>query len=170
MLISIGEGFEGYKIIEYKDLVFGTASSEEGPSYRQNAIKKACAMAETKGANALINMNIEIYSISNNNQEATVYANAVVVQPTDETRTPAETHKVNLEAFMPRAKSEKAELLETNGYKFVACPRCGTKYKIDVDADGNVHIKGFEDVDDIEPGLQVYCLRCGTKFTVPGSK
>ena len=32
---------------------------------------------------------------------------------------------------------------------------------------GEIQIKGFDDVDDKEPGLQVYCLRCGTKFTVP---
>lgn len=169
MIISAGNSFEGYNIVEQKDLVIGVASSAEGAGYRQNALKKAYTMAESKGANAIINLRMEIYPIKGENQEVTVYGDAVVVTAKDGSTVTEESHRVNLEAYMPKAKSASAEILETNGYKFVACPRCGTKYKTDVDENGKVHIKGFEDVDDNEPGLQVFCLRCGTKFTVPGS-
>ena len=171
MLVSAGEGFEGFKIVEYKEIVFGSAMSTEGGAYCQSALNKACNAAEAKGGNALVNMNMEVYSVSDNIQEATVYGNAVVVCPEDNHANHSEQHKVNLEAYLPRAKSDSkiAELYESNGYKFVACPRCGTKYKTDVNEKGEIHIKGFDDVDDIEPGLQIYCLRCGTKFTVPGT-
>ena len=169
MLVSAGENIEGYKIIEHRDMIFGFASSVEGPGFRQTAVKRACSAAETKGANAIVNVHIEIYSISESNQEATVYGDAVIVEPVNENYKPAESHRVNFEAYIPKEKSASANIMETNGYKFVSCPRCGTKYKTDIDDNGNVHIKGFEDVDGDEPGLQIYCLRCGTKFTVPGS-
>ena len=174
MLISAGDNLGGYKILEYKAVVFGTASSAEGSNYRQTALKKACENADLLGANALINMHIEICQIADKTQEATVYGDAVIVK-IDSDYGPAtgeiHEHKVNLEAYLPKArKSEIARVQEANGYKFVACPRCGTKYKTDVDVNGDVHIKGFHDVDDDEPGLQIFCLRCGTKFTVPGTK
>ena len=171
MLVTAGDGFEGYKIVEYKDIVFGSASSAEGVGYRQSALKKACQSAENYGANAITNLHFQIYRVSEKTQEATAYGNAVIVAPTEEEMS-FKSHRVNLESYMPKAKNEKSEtakMLESNGYKFVTCPRCGTKYKADINEKGHVHIKGFDDVDDDEPGLQIYCLRCGTKFTVPDS-
>jgi hypothetical protein len=46
------------------------------------------------------------------------------------------------------------------------CPHCHTKYKIDTDENGNNYIKGLQDVDPIEDGMQIYCLKCGIKFTI----
>ena len=170
MLVSAGNGFEGYNIIEYKDIVFGTASSTEGIAYRVAALNKACAAAKAKGANAIVNMNVQIYPVSGNKQEITVYGNAVVIDLKDSDIQFDEFDNNDLETIVSVQRSAVAEVLETNGYKFVSCPSCGTKYKTDEDEDGKTYIKGFEDVDDDEPGLQIYCLRCGTKFTVPGSK
>ena len=177
MLLSMSDKIEGYKIVEYKKIVFGSATSGEGIGYRQSAIEKMWQNAENLKANAVINLRVNIYPINDTLQEATAYGNAVVVLPiegyiaTEGTSTTA--RKVDVSSFIPKAPVEKSEIAtvqEANGYKFVACPRCGTKYKTDVDERGEVRIKGFEDVDDEEEGLQIYCLRCGTKFTVPGSK
>ena len=122
-------------------------------------------------------MHVDVYPINDILQEATAYGHAVVALPLEgyipTEGTSSGTRKVDIHSFIPKApveKSELAELQDANGYKFVACPRCGTKYKTDIDENGEVHIRGFEDVDDEEEGLQIYCLRCGTKFTVPGSK
>jgi uncharacterized protein YbjQ (UPF0145 family)/DNA-directed RNA polymerase subunit RPC12/RpoP len=174
MLISAGDKLDGFKILEYKELVFGTAKSTEGESYRQIAIKKAEQMAEFMGANAIINFSMEIYPIKDNLLEITVYGNGVYVESlTGQSIGKNKPTKVNLEAYMPKQKvqaSLTAKVQESNGFRFVACPNCGTKYKTDIDANGEVHIRGFEDVDDDEPGLQIFCLRCGTKFTVPDEK
>jgi uncharacterized protein YbjQ (UPF0145 family) len=176
MIVTAGEQIEGYKIVEYKDIVFGMASSSEGVGYRQTALKKVGMAAENIGANAITNFNMQIYQISDKVQEATAYGNAVVVLPIEGYTSSAgaltEAHKVDINSFIPKSyvkKSEIAKIQEANGYKFVTCPKCGTKYKIDVNEKGEIHIKGFEDVDDEEAGLQIYCLRCGTKFTVPDS-
>ena len=167
MLVSAGNGFKGYEVEEYKDVVFGFASLQDDILYRETALQKACSAAEAKGANAIINMHMEIYSTSESNQEATVYGDAVVVKSVNDKL--VNNPKIDFEAYMPREKSKVAGVLEVNGFKFVTCPSCGTKYKTDVDKNGKLHIKGFEDVDNKEPGLQIHCLRCGTKFTVPES-
>ena len=52
----------------------------------------------------------------------------------------------------------------------MVCPICVTKYKVDIDENGKSHIRGLEVVDDAEPGMQIYCLKCGTKFTIPEVK
>ena len=172
MLISAGNNLEGYKIIEYKELVFGTAKSTEGESYRQTAIKKAEQMAEFVGANAIVNFTIEIYPIKDNVQEITVYGNGVFVESTTgQPVYPSKPNKINFEAFMPKQQGTiTAKVEEGNGFNFVACPKSGTKYKTDKNENGEVRIKGFEDVDEKEPGLQIFCLRCGTKFTVSDEK
>ena len=64
-------------------------------------------------------------------------------------------------------ESPEGEILENNGYKFVVCPKCKTKYKVDTNENGKPKISGLQDVDNIEPGMQIYCLKCGTKFTIP---
>lgn len=171
MLISAGNTLEGYKILEYKELVFGTARSSDGESFRQVAIKKAEQMAEFIGANAIINFSMEIYPIKDGLLEITVYGNGVFVEAKDgQPIITGKPNKINLQAYMPKPKAQSvltASIQDSNGFKFVACPKCGTKYKTDINANGEVRIKGFDDVDDDEPGLQIFCLRCGTKFTVP---
>ncbi len=168
ILISAGEGIAGRTVLEYKDIVFGVANSSEGVGYRQLSLQKAVEHAKALGANAIVNFRLEIHAIANNVQEATSYGNAVVIDlPENQKVAPAP--KINLEAYMPKNhdNSLTAEIIDANGYKFVECPACRSKYKADVNEEGHVHIKGFDDVDDIEPGIQIYCLRCGTKFTVP---
>lgn len=59
------------------------------------------------------------------------------------------------------------ELIENSGFKFVRCPECGVKYNAEIDENGCFCIKEMPDTDAIEPGKQIYCLKCGTKFTLP---
>ena len=170
MLVSAGENLHGYKIAEYKEVVFGFCNSSEGAGFRQVALKKMAENAEKLGANAVINFKMEIYPVSSIAQEATAYGNAVIADPIDGAAKVETPHRVNLEAYTRKPKVEESpigQIHDINGYKFVVCPKCGTKYRVETDEQGHVHIKGFDDVDDDEPGLQVFCLRCGTKFTVP---
>lgn len=170
MLVSAGENLHGYKIAEYKDIVFGVCSSVDGVGFRQAALKKMVDNAAKLGATAVINFKMEIYPISGTIQEATAYGNAVVADPIDGVAPVEQKPRVNLEAYTRKPKAlstPEGKIYEVNGYKFVVCPQCGTKYKVETNEKGEVHLKGFEDVDDVEPGLQVFCLRCGAKFTVP---
>ncbi len=170
MLVSAGENLHGYKIAEYKDIVFGVCSSIEGGGFRQNALKKMVDNAAKLGATAVINFKMEIYPVSGTVQEATAYGNAVIADPIDGAAKVDTPHKVNLEAYTRKPKvlsTPEGQIHDINGYKFVVCPKCGTKYRVETDEKGEVHIKGFDDVDNEEAGLQVFCLRCGTKFTVP---
>lgn len=171
MLVSAGENLHGYKIAEYKDIVFGFCNSSEGAGFRQTALKKMVENAEKLGANAIINFRMEIYPVTSLAQEATAYGNAVIADPVDGyVHSEPQPKKVNLEAYVRKPKASETplgQIHDIGGYKFVVCPKCGTKYKVETDENGEVHIKGFDDVDDNEPGLQVFCLRCGTKFTVP---
>ena len=170
MLISTGEQIAGYKIIEQKEILFGVANSTEGGMYRQSALKKLIHAAELVGANALVNVRIEMYQTSPDVVEATIYGSAVVAEQTwgsisQKSETPSNS------SLEPQVEdSPIAEIVDANGYKFVVCPKCKSKYKADIDENNHVRIVGFDDVDDDEPGLQIYCLRCGTKFTVPDNQ
>ncbi len=55
------------------------------------------------------------------------------------------------------------------GVESVICPHCGAKYKSKIDENGNVNIAGFNDIDAELDGQQIYCIKCGTKFTVPNN-
>lgn len=55
------------------------------------------------------------------------------------------------------------------GVESVICPHCGAKYKAKNDENGNVNIAGFNDIDAELDGQQIYCIKCGTKFTVPNN-
>ena len=48
----------------------------------------------------------------------------------------------------------------------VLCPHCGAKYKAK-DAEGKVQSPGFNDIDESLAGQQIYCIKCGIKFSVP---
>lgn len=173
MLIVTGKHVEGHKIIEHKDLVFGVGNSATaGDKYRDEAIKKAAEAAKAIGANAIINAHFEIHK-TDGGYEATVYGDAVMLEYACETNGPSKKEKINYSNFitsnLETKASEFAEIIDMNGFKFIVCPKCKSKYKADIDEAGNVRIKGFDDVDDDEPGLQIFCIRCGTKFTVPDS-
>ena len=59
-------------------------------------------------------------------------------------------------------------IIEDNhdGTKKILCPHCQAKYKAVRNAEGNFEIPGFGDVDSNIEGQQIYCIKCGTKFTV----
>jgi flotillin len=50
--------------------------------------------------------------------------------------------------------------------KKILCPHCRAKYKVVKNAEGKYEIPGFNDIDPNIPGQQIYCIKCGTKFTV----
>lgn len=169
MLISVGDQITGYKIVEQKEILFGVADSTDGPMFRQSALKKLIHAAEHVGANALINVHVEMYQTAPNVVEATIYGNAVIAEQT--WGSISQQAEKNVSSMLDvQVDSPIAELIDANGYKFVVCPKCKSKYKADIDENNHVRIVGFDDVDDDEPGLQIYCLRCGTKFTVPDNK
>lgn len=173
MIIVAGENISNYKIVEYKDVVFGICNFTEGAGFRQGAIKRMSDNAAKLGATAVIDFKLDIYKNNENVLEATAYGTAVIADPIDGVaRVESKPQKVNLEAYTrkPKANIPEGQIHDINGYKFVVCPHCGTKYRVEENENGEVHIKGFDDVDDEEPGLQIFCLRCGTKFTVPEKK
>mgnify|MGYP002625459838 CR=1 FL=1 len=156
MLISVGEEITGYKITEQKEVVFGVANSTEGGMYRQSSLKKLMHAAELVGANAITNVHVEIYQVSPDVTEATAYGNAVVAEQTWG-RISQQPEKPTSFLLEPQVEdSPIAEIVDTNGYKFVVCPKCKSKYKADVDENNHIKIVGFNDVDDDEPGLQIY--------------
>ena len=167
MLITVGEQITGHKIVEQKDILFGVADSTEGGMFRRNAIKKLIHAAELVGANAITNLHMEIYQTAQDVIEATAYGNAVVVEQTWGSVSQQEMSSNGFGLPSKIDDSPIAEVIDANGYKFVVCPKCKSKYKADVDENSRIRIVGFDDVDDDEPGLQIYCLRCGSKFTVP---
>lgn len=54
MLVSAGENIHGYKIAEFKDIVFGVANSGEGAGFRQVALKKWQKMLQNWGQQQLL--------------------------------------------------------------------------------------------------------------------
>lgn len=169
--------------MSFKQFIGGELSSytELSDESRQRALDRLLDSARRIGANAVINFRFEISSSPYaGNAEVVAYGNAVVIKPIKNYVPTGGLGNILAEfvdayistktAFMPEKtyiESPQGEILENNGYKFVVCPKCGTKYKIDVNEKGEHYIKGLEDVDDVEPGTQIYCLKCGTKFSIP---
>ena len=169
----------------FKQFVGGELSSytELSDESRQKALDRLLASARRIGANAVINFRFEISSSPYaGNAEVVAYGNAVVIKPIKNYVPTGGLGNILAEfvdAYMmnkgictqPEQKeivqSPVAEVIENSGYKFVVCPKCKTKYKVDNDENGKPKIRGLQDVDDTEPGMQIYCLKCGTKFTIP---
>ena len=168
MLISISDNIYGYRILEYKKIVFGVAKSSEGADYRDIAITRIQESATKCGANAIINLNLKFFATASGSQEVTAYGLAIIADPIEGMINVTDNRqKVDISAYTYRKKSPIAKVHEANGIRFVVCPECGTKYKVEVDENGNNFIKGFKDIDDKEPGIQIKCVRCNTQFTVP---
>ena len=67
-------------------------------------------------------------------------------------------------------KIEEGKIKDSeDGSKTVLCPHCKAKYKARVNENGETVIAGFNDIDPKLEGQQIYCIKCGTKFTVPKS-
>ena len=148
---------------------------------RQKALDRLLASARRIGANAVINFRFEIASSPYaGNAEVVAYGNAVVIKPIvnyvpmgglgnliAEFVDAYTGCKTNFEPTKTYIESPAGEVIENAGYKFVVCPKCKTKYKVDTDENGKPKINGLQDADNLEPGMQIYCLKCGTKFTIP---
>jgi len=172
--------FMGFKQFTGGELTSYTELSDEA---RQKALDRLISSARRIGANAVINFRFEITTAPyTTNAEVVAYGNAVVIEPI---RNYVPTGGLGnilaefVDAYMgsknytPQKiynESPAGEIVENSGYKFVICPHCQTKYKVDINENGNTYIRGLQDVDNIEPGTQIYCLRCGTKFTIPEVK
>jgi len=170
-----------------KQFVGGELSSytELSDESRQKALDRLLASARRLGANAVINFRFDISSSPYaGNAEVVAYGNAVVIRPIKnyvptgglgnilaefvDAYTAGKTSDFFLEKTYE--ESPEGQIIENSGFRFVVCPKCGTKYKVDVNEDGKSHIRGLSDVDNVEPGMQIYCLKCGTKFTIPEVK
>ena len=174
----------------FKQFVGGELSSytELSDESRQKALDRMLASARRIGANAIINFRFEIQSSPYaGNAEVVAYGNAVVIRPiknyvptgglgnilaefVDAYTSGKLLSNNEFKEEKTYTESPNGQVIENNGFRFVICPHCKTKYKVDVDEIGNSHIRGLQDVDDTEPGMQIYCLKCGTKFTIPEVK
>lgn len=173
----------------FKQLVGGELSSytELSDESRQKALDRLLASARRIGANAVINFKFEISSPAYaGSAEVVAYGNAVTIRPirnyvptgglgnilaefvdfyTSGKLTDGQEASFKEESTF--IETPDGKIVEASGYRFVCCPKCSTKYKLDTDEHGKAKIKGLEDIDNVEPGLQIYCLRCGKKFTIP---
>ncbi len=169
--------FMGFKQFVGGELTSYTELSDEA---RQKALDRLIASARRIGANAVINFRFELSSsLYSGNKEVVAYGNAVVIRPIKNyvplgglgnilsEFVDAYTGKTGYIPEKTYTESPKGKILENCGYRFVVCPKCGTKYKVDKNENGNSYILGMDDADKIEPGTQIYCLKCGTKFTIP---
>ena len=177
--------FMGFKNFVGGELTSYTELSDEA---RQKALDRLLASARRIGANAVINFRFEINrSPYGNNAEVVAYGNAVIIRPIKNyvptgglgniltefvdaymNNKGLLENKPNIEE-QPKSNvqiSPKGVIIENSGFRFIECPHCKTKYKVDTDEKGNNYIKGLQDVDPIEDGMQIYCIKCGTKFTV----
>ena len=172
----------------FKQFIGGELSSytELSDEARQKALDRMLQSARRIGANAVINFRFEISkSIYGGNAEVVAYGNAVIIRPIKHYVPTGGLGNIlaefvdaytggkqigNTEPIKQVKYSPEGQIIENNGFRFVVCPHCNTKYKIDKDENGNNHIKGLQDVDNTEAGTQIYCLKCGTKFTIPEVK
>ncbi len=184
---AVQDMFMGFKQFVGGELTSYTELSDES---RQKALDRLLSSARRIGANAVINFRFDINATAfAGNAEVVAYGNAVVIKPIKNyvpigglgnilvEFVDAYMTGKNISSLAVERKEEekviespKGSLVEANGYNFVICPKCGTKYKVDVDEYGNSKIHGLIDVDKAEPGMQIYCLKCGTKFTIPEVK
>lgn len=183
---AIQDMFMGFKQFVGGELSSYTELSDES---RQKALDRLLTSARRLGANAVINFRFEISaSAYGGNAEVVAYGNAVIIRPIKnyvptgglgnilaefvDCYTAGKTNFIPEKTYEEKLveKSPDGEIIENAGYKFVICPKCKTKYKIDSDENGIHYIKGLQDVDITEPGMQIYCLKCGTKFTIPEVK
>lgn len=171
--------FMGWKQFTGGELTSYTELSDEA---RQKALDRLLSSARRIGANAVINFRFEITTTPySTNAEVVAYGNAVVIEPIRNYVPMGGLGNILAEFvdsytgsnYVPKkiySESPTGDIVENAGYRFVVCPHCQTKYKVDIDENGNSYIRGLQDVDNVEPGTQIYCLKCGTKFTIPEVK
>lgn len=170
-----------------KNVTGGELSSytELSDEVRQRAWDRMVSSARRIGANAVINFRFEITPViygTGGTAEVIAYGNAVVIEPiknyvpmggignilaefVDNFSTGC-THSATKPAPTPVKKSKKAEIVQNGEFSYAVCPECKIKYKLAKDENGKINLAGFSDIDPNEEGLQIFCTRCGTKFTI----
>ncbi len=161
-----------------------TSYTELSDEVRQRAWDRMVSSARRIGANAVINFRFEITPViygSGGTAEVIAYGNAVVIKPivnyvpmggignilAEFVDAYAEGKGVQVERPKVVKHSPVAEIIRNGEYKYAVCPECKLKYKVTKDEAGKVKILGLSDIDPEEDGMQIFCSRCGTKFTVP---
>ena len=160
-----------------------TSYTELSDEVRQRAWDRMVSSARRIGANAIINFRFEItpvlYSTSGTS-EVIAYGNAVIIEPIKNYVPMGGLGNILAEYVdhycggnginngTPYVKpSSKAELTKIGDTTYAICPECKIKYKVTKDENGTTRVLGLSDVDPNEEGLQIYCSRCGVKFTIP---
>ena len=157
---------------------------------RQKALDRLIASARNLGANAVINFKFSQNMSYSNDNQVIAYGNAVVIRPIKNyiptgglgnilvEFVDKYTGNVNVQKTKQTQSQQEirfqedvtplAKIVTVGEQQYVCCPECHTKHRVKT-ANGKYYIAGLEDVDDIEAGCQVHCLRCGFKFTIPNS-
>lgn len=170
-----------------KDVTGGelTSYTELSDEVRQRAWDRMLSSAKKIGANAIINFRFEITPVmygTSSTAEVIAYGNAVVIEPirnyvpmggignilaefVDNFHGNSTTTKN--QPVKKIKESQKAEITKIGELTYAICPECKLKYKISKDEKGITRVLGLTDVDPEENGLQIFCSRCGTKFTIP---
>lgn len=160
-----------------------TSYTELSDEVRQRAWDRMVSSAKRIGANAVINFRFEITPVmygTGGTAEVIAYGNAVVIEPI-KNYVPMGGIGNILAEFVdgmcgngsystpssPVKKSPEAEINKSGEFTYAICPECKLKYKVTKAEDGKTRVVGLTDVDPDEDGLQIYCSRCGTKFTIP---
>lgn len=170
-----------------KDITGGelTSYTELSDEVRQRAWDRMVSSAKRIGANAIINFRFDITPVmygAGGTAEVVAYGNAVVIEPIKNYVPLGGLGNILAEfvdgfhggnantapAKKPQNKvSPKAEITSTGEFSYAVCPECKLKYKLTKDENGQTRVMGLTDVDPSEDGLQIFCSRCGTKFTIP---
>ena len=163
-----------------------TSYTELSDEVRQRAWDRMISSAKRIGANAVINFRFEITPVyyGGGTAEVIAYGNAVVIEPiknyvpmggignilAEFVDNFSSGKKVDTDEDIPIEKtviaSPKAEMAQHGDFTYAVCPSCGLKYKVSKDDKGRMFVMGLSDVDPYEDGLQIFCSRCGTKFTI----
>lgn len=160
-----------------------TSYTELSDEVRQRAWDRMVSSAKRIGANAIINFRFEITPVmygTGGTAEVIAYGNAVVIEPIRnyvpmggignilvEFVDGIMSNTSNIEAIKPEEKkSPKAEISTVGDITYAICPKCKLKYKIKKDENGAIKVSGLTDVDPKEDGVQIFCSKCGTKFTI----
>lgn len=177
-------------IMGCKNITGGELSSytELSDEVRQRAWDRMVSSAKRIGANAIINFRFEITPVlysTGGTAEVVAYGNAVIIEPIKNYVPMGGLGNILAEfvdgylggrlltsppATKTVKQSPKAEVNKIGDITYAICPECNLKYKVTKDENGETRVLGLTDVDPDEEGLQIFCSRCGTKFTIQVEK
>ena len=156
--IAVGTSFKSINLLESIFMIFRNRYGGELKTYSnlvdstyKSSLEKLFLNAKSMGANAILNLKFKhSSSFWRGICKVTATGNAVFVAPTGE----ADSKPV-------------ATIMREGNIEYAICPICNTKYKVRRNQTGKYEILGMEDIDLNENGIQIYCLSCGTKITIP---